>query len=355
MIGEVLEMLPDEHAIAAIRLEDDGEPETDDDPARGSRRARAPGPAGLSRVFARLPAPLGSLACPAHDEPLGTDRAADGGRDGVLRRRRLPLQAQGRGRLAAGRVVASRAHLAGPLPEPLVRARDRDRDRLVGLPRRRPRPRADLARPVGDRRRPRPADGRRRPPVRPQRHPPRVDRGRPGRARPRLPGRLDRRLRAAAPTPTTRRRPWRSSWRPSPRWRSASASSAGGPITPASRSAPRPGLFWAVSDTAIKAQTGVFGQSLVDVFVSPLVLLIIVASFVGLTVSAKSLQIGKAVPVIAMTTVAANALTIASGPIVFGDPVPDNSLGVAARIAAFVLVLGAAALTPAPVRAAEAQ
>jgi hypothetical protein len=27
VIGEVLEMLPDEHAIAAIRLEDDGEPD----------------------------------------------------------------------------------------------------------------------------------------------------------------------------------------------------------------------------------------------------------------------------------------------------------------------------------------
>ena len=114
------------------------------------------------------------------------------------------------------------------------------------------------------------------------------------------------------------------------------------------------GLFWAASDTAIKAQTGVFGQSLVDVFVSPLVLLIIVASFVGLTVSAKSLQIGKAVPVIAMTTVAANAMTILSGPIVFGDPVPDDALGFTARILAFVLVLGAAALTPAPIRAAEA-
>ena len=111
------------------------------------------------------------------------------------------------------------------------------------------------------------------------------------------------------------------------------------------------GLFWAASDTAIKAQTGVFGQSLVDVFVSPLVLLIIVASFVGLTVSAKSLQIGKAVPVIAMTTVAANAMTILSGPIVFGDPVPDDALGFTARILAFVLVMGAAALTPAPIRA----
>jgi drug/metabolite transporter (DMT)-like permease len=115
------------------------------------------------------------------------------------------------------------------------------------------------------------------------------------------------------------------------------------------------GLFWAVSDTAIKAQTGTFGENVVTVFIHPLVLIIIVASFVGLTVSAKSLQVGKAVPVIAMTTVAANALTIAAGPIVFGDPVPDDALGQIARVAAFVLVIGAAALTPAPVRAAEAE
>jgi len=114
------------------------------------------------------------------------------------------------------------------------------------------------------------------------------------------------------------------------------------------------GLFWAVSDTAIKAQTGTFGESLTTVFVSPLVLLIIIASFVGLTVSAKSLQIGKAVPVIAMTTVAANALTIVSGPLVFGDPVPADALGFSARLLAFALVIAAAALTPAPVRAADA-
>ena len=80
----------------------------------------------------------------------------------------------------------------------------------------------------------------------------------------------------------------------------------------------------------------------------------LVCAIVGLTVSAKSLQIGKAVPVIAMTTVAANAFTILSGPIVFGDPVPADALGFTARILAFALVIGAAALTPAPVRAAEA-
>jgi hypothetical protein len=74
---------------------------------------------------------------------------------------------------------------------------------------------------------------------------------------------------------------------------------------------------------------------------------------VGLVVSARSLQLGKAVPVIALTSVAANALTIAAGPLVFSEPFPDQPLGVVARLAAFVLVIVAAALTPAPVSAAE--
>ncbi len=86
---------------------------------------------------------------------------------------------------------------------------------------------------------------------------------------------------------------------------------------------------------------------------SPLALLILAASLVGLVVSARSLQIGKAVPVIALTSVAANALTIAAGPIVFAEPFPDDPTGATLRVAAFALVIGAAALTPAPVSAAE--
>ena len=72
-------------------------------------------------------------------------------------------------------------------------------------------------------------------------------------------------------------------------------------------------------------------------------------------VSARSLQLGKAVPVIAVTSVAANVFTIAAGPIVFGEPVPDDALGLTVRILAFALVIVAAALTPAPVHAAEAE
>ena len=87
----------------------------------------------------------------------------------------------------------------------------------------------------------------------------------------------------------------------------------------------------------------------------PLAIVIALASFAGLVVSARSLQIGKAVPVIAVTSVAANVFTIAAGPIVFEEPLPDDTLGFTVRMLAFVLVISAAALTPAPVHAAESE
>ena len=82
----------------------------------------------------------------------------------------------------------------------------------------------------------------------------------------------------------------------------------------------------------------------------PYAFVILVLSLVGLLVSARSLQIGPAVPVIALTSTTANAVTIAAGPIVFGEPLPDEPLALALRMAAFALVIGAAALTPPPMR-----
>jgi hypothetical protein len=58
--------------------------------------------------------------------------------------------------------------------------------------------------------------------------------------------------------------------------------------------------------------------------------------------------------VIAVTSVAANMSSIVAGMVVFGDPLGDDFLIVAARVTAFLLVLLAAALMPAPVRAGEA-
>ncbi len=115
------------------------------------------------------------------------------------------------------------------------------------------------------------------------------------------------------------------------------------------------GLIWGASDVSIKALSGRLDDGAVAVLVHPLALFILVASLVGLAVSARSLQVGEAVSVIAITSAAANVVTIAAGPIVFAEPLPEDPLGLVLRFAAFALVITAAALTPPPVRAAELQ
>jgi multidrug transporter EmrE-like cation transporter len=113
------------------------------------------------------------------------------------------------------------------------------------------------------------------------------------------------------------------------------------------------GLIWGASDVSIKAVSDVLDEGVLAVLTHPLSLVILVASLVGLSVSARSLQVGKAVPVIAVTSAAANICTIASGPLIFGEPVPDDPLGLAVRIAAFALVIVAASLTPPPIHTTE--
>jgi drug/metabolite transporter (DMT)-like permease len=112
------------------------------------------------------------------------------------------------------------------------------------------------------------------------------------------------------------------------------------------------GLLWAGSDVTIKALSGKTGDLGLGVLVHPFALVILVLSLVGLLISARSLQIGPVVPVIALTSTTANALTIAAGPIVFGEPLPEEPLALVVRVAAFALVIGAAAMTPPPARAA---
>jgi multidrug transporter EmrE-like cation transporter len=113
------------------------------------------------------------------------------------------------------------------------------------------------------------------------------------------------------------------------------------------------GLVWGASDVSIKALSDSLDSGF-GVLLHPLALVILLASLVGLSISARSLQVGKAVPVIAVTSAAANVCTIAAGPTVFGEPLPDDTLGLALRLLAFALVIVAAALTPPPVGAAGA-
>jgi drug/metabolite transporter (DMT)-like permease len=113
------------------------------------------------------------------------------------------------------------------------------------------------------------------------------------------------------------------------------------------------GILFGVSDTAIKALTGIAGaHGVLGLALSPWLLVAILASIVAFYASARGLQDGEAVPVIAVTGTAANIAGIAGGIVVFGDPVAASPVGVVLQATALVLVVLAAALMPAPMRAA---
>jgi drug/metabolite transporter (DMT)-like permease len=114
------------------------------------------------------------------------------------------------------------------------------------------------------------------------------------------------------------------------------------------------GILFGVSDVAIKGLTGGVGSDGLMGLVSPWLVTCLIASVMAFYASARGLQTGEAVPVITVTSAAANISAITGGIVVFGDPMPGDALGIAVQSLAFVLVIVAAALTPAPVRAAEA-
>jgi drug/metabolite transporter (DMT)-like permease len=116
------------------------------------------------------------------------------------------------------------------------------------------------------------------------------------------------------------------------------------------------GILFGVSDTSIKALTGiVHAHGALAVLLSPWLLVAVIASIVAFYASARGLQDGEAVPVIAVTGVAANIAGIAGGIVVFGDPMPATTVGIACQLLAFMLVVVASALMPAPLRAAGVQ
>jgi multidrug transporter EmrE-like cation transporter len=109
------------------------------------------------------------------------------------------------------------------------------------------------------------------------------------------------------------------------------------------------GVLFGVSDVAIKALTGIVGhEGVLGLVASPWLFVTISASVAAFFSSARGLQDGDAVPVIAITGTAANVTTVAAGIIVFGDPLPGSTVGIVLQGLAFLLVLVASALTPAP-------
>jgi drug/metabolite transporter (DMT)-like permease len=112
------------------------------------------------------------------------------------------------------------------------------------------------------------------------------------------------------------------------------------------------GVLFGVSDVAIKALTGLDGP--LAILVSPWLGVAALASVIAFYASARGLQDGEAVPVIASTSTAANVSCILGGIVVFGDPMPTDTLGIILQAVAFTMVCLAALITPPPVRAAAA-
>jgi len=112
------------------------------------------------------------------------------------------------------------------------------------------------------------------------------------------------------------------------------------------------GTLFGVSDVGIKALTGLGGVG--DVLLSPWLAVALIASVVAFYASARGMQDGQAVPVIAATSTAANVSCILGGIVVFGDPMPTHTLGIVLQGIAFAMVIVAALVTPPPFRAAAA-
>jgi hypothetical protein len=108
------------------------------------------------------------------------------------------------------------------------------------------------------------------------------------------------------------------------------------------------GALFGVSDISLKFLTHAADGGLMAALVSPWALAALAASVVAFYASARSLQIGPALEVIAFTSVAANLIAISGGILVFHDSIGAGALQVVARTIAFCLVITGAALMPAP-------
>ena len=114
------------------------------------------------------------------------------------------------------------------------------------------------------------------------------------------------------------------------------------------------GVLFGVSDIALKYLTEALHGGVRGV-VSEWTLAALAASVLAFYASARALQLGPGVAVIAFTSVAANLAAIVGGILVFRDPIGIGTPAIVGRIIAFGLVIIGAAFMPAPVRAGRAR
>jgi drug/metabolite transporter (DMT)-like permease len=113
------------------------------------------------------------------------------------------------------------------------------------------------------------------------------------------------------------------------------------------------GALFAGSDAALKAITKHVGDDGAAGVLTPWLIPCVMASVMGFFASARSLQHEDAVAVISLTTVASTITTLVGGLVVFRDPMASQPGLLALQLAGFACICVAAAMIPAPVRAAE--
>jgi drug/metabolite transporter (DMT)-like permease len=113
------------------------------------------------------------------------------------------------------------------------------------------------------------------------------------------------------------------------------------------------GALFGVSDIAIKYLSDAVQGGVLDL-ISPWAFAALAASVISFYASARGLQLGPGIEVIAFTSVAANLTAIVGGILVFRDPIGTGAVAITGRMLAFGLVIAGAALMPAPMRATRA-
>ena len=111
------------------------------------------------------------------------------------------------------------------------------------------------------------------------------------------------------------------------------------------------GILFGICDISIKAVTsGTHGL----LWATPSALIGVLCAIAAFYATARSLQVGDGVGVIAATASMANLLGLLGGIVIFGDPLGNDPMTVTGRLVAFFLAVVAVGLVPAPTRAGEA-
>jgi len=107
------------------------------------------------------------------------------------------------------------------------------------------------------------------------------------------------------------------------------------------------GVMMGVANVALKALIDEVGTGGIAALISPWVPVAIAGGIGAFYALARSLQVGRAIEVVTIISVATTCATVLGGILVFGDPIGGDVIEGLARGVAFAMVIAAAALVPA--------